>query len=215
MAAIRQTHPSVPTSNSPPIPEWASHFWYAMRVGALQANDKLTDEEAASLVAWFQAFTVVLPCAECRAKYVLDWAAEPFTVVQAKDTVAAMKWVEDLRIKIEGQTKSTKAVAAAAPAPAPAPPAAPALRTARSAVAARQPLAKTPPAVVPAVARSVAPVRSAAVATPRAIAAPSPVYAKSASGDAMQRQVAIKSALQQSAANRAGPRGCNCGSRRS
>ena len=195
MASIRQTHACVPSSESPPVPEWACHAWYVMRMGALQATDKLTDEAAASLVSWFRGFETALPCAECRLQYVQDWEAEPFTTAHAHNTMAAMKWVEDLRIKIEGKAKTKKA-AAAAPTP-------PRVRLGSAA-------AKTPAPAAVATPRAVKP--AAAAARP---VVSGPLYApKSVSGDAMQRQVAIKSALQQSAANRAGPRGCNCGGRR-
>jgi hypothetical protein len=198
-SSIRQTHPHVPSSDSPPIAEWSGHTWYVLRLAALQANDKLTNDQAAELVAFFKAFDLVLPCADCRAHYIADWAEHPFTADQAKSTAESMKWVEDLRIRIEARVKPL--ATAAAPA---------------TSIAVQSRAVVMPPA--PAVATNLNP-RSAGLrstqaraAVQRAVAvAVTPPLARSASGDAMSRQVAIKSALQQSAANRAGPRGCNCG----
>jgi hypothetical protein len=116
-ATARQLHGIVPTSSTPPIPEWAGHYWYVLRCGALQAHAELADP--AALVAWFHGFTVTTPCPECRAHYTADWATLPFTEDHAKDPVVAMKWVEDLRGRIEDRKRAAAVPKAVAP---PAPP---------------------------------------------------------------------------------------------
>jgi len=228
MASIRQRHHSVPTSNSPPIPEWADHFWYVMRVAALQASDKLSDEEVTTLIQSFHAYGLTLPCPKCREHYVADWASFPFTAEHAKSALAAMKWVEDLRIRIEERKRSEghapvpeptaealaataaivpPAIRAAAPTRSFATPAA----ASRAASMLRQGRVGTPGFVTPTVS-SVQAAQAQAQAQITASRAAGGI--RSVSGDAMKRTVAIQSALQQTTANRAGPRGCNCGKRR-
>lgn len=107
-----QRHLDVPTSNAPPIPEWAPAYWYMIRCAALQAGPvrdpdtgevdvDATQEKAADLVAWFQSLRTVTPCPECRAHYRSDWESHPFTLTTASDPVLAMHWVEELRLRIE------------------------------------------------------------------------------------------------------------------
>lgn len=111
------THPDVPSSNTPPVKEWAGHFWYVLRTAALQACDTLTDDAAQTLARGFEAMKVMLPCAECRGHYARDWDTLPFTLEHAKDPVLAMRWVEDLRLRIEARkTAERKESAAAQPA---------------------------------------------------------------------------------------------------
>lgn len=150
---------SVPTSNVPPIREWADHFWYTIRTAALQARTDISAEDAQLLVDAFHALCVTLPCPECRGHYKADWALFPFTLAHARDCVAAMHWVEELRIRIEARKKPS---ATSARVPAPAAPV----------VAAKRP--------------------------------PTPA----------QRQIQIKKSLMETRANRAGPRGCNCGGKK-
>ncbi len=107
---VRQKHATVPSSDSPPLPEWTSKYWYVLRAIALQAKNTLTDEEAELLAKTFEGFSVTLPCKECRAHFKEDWAAEPYTVEHAKDLVKSVKWVEDLRAKIDARTKQSEAV---------------------------------------------------------------------------------------------------------
>jgi len=182
--AARQRHLAVPSSNSPPISEWCHPFWYVIRTAALQASPKLNDADAVLLVSFFESLRITLPCNECSTNYTQEWAAHPFTLAEAKSTDKAMHWVEELRLRIE---KHRKPLVAAAPAAAPFIPA----------VARGHPAPPVPP--------SRRPVPQSRTLPPRAV---------SASGDARQRQLAIQSALQETSANRAGPRGCNCGKRR-
>jgi hypothetical protein len=190
--AARQKHISVPSSNSPPIPEWASPYWYVIRASALQASDKLTEEEAALLVAAFESYKITLPCQECRGHYVSDWATWPFTLEHAKSSAAAMSWVEDVRVRTDKRV-AEKIAAKAAAAPARAAPAR---------------AAPPPAAAASAVAR-----RTVAVPARRSVTTSGPQRALHPAADAMQRNVAIQSALKETTANRAGPRGCNCGRR--
>ena len=189
--AARQRHLAVPSSNSPPISEWCHPFWYVTRTAALQASPKLNDADAALLVSFFESLRITLPCTECSTNYTQEWATHPFTLAEAKSTDAAMHWVEELRLRIEKRRKPAAAPAAA-----------------------------TAAAFVPAVARRIAAApppplsRRAVLPASHPSARTLPPRAVSASGDARQRQLAIQSALQETSANRAGPRGCNCGKRR-
>jgi len=109
MAALnsaKQRHPTVPSSNNPPIPEWAPHYWYILRCAALQAHPDNNDNTAVHLVNFFASMTVVTPCPECREHYVEDWLVEPFTMAHARHTDGAMRWVEDLRLKVEARVKA-------------------------------------------------------------------------------------------------------------
>jgi hypothetical protein len=118
---VRQKHATVPSSDSPPLPEWTAKYWYVIRAWALQAKESLDDDEAGLLVKSFEALSVTLPCQECRAHYKDDWAAEPYTVEHARDLVKSVKWVEDLRAKIDARRPAPPVSAApvtAVPAPA-------------------------------------------------------------------------------------------------
>ena len=97
----RQRHPSVPSSNQPPVAEWANSFWYMIRIGALQANAGLDDNAAAHIVNFMASMAVVIPCPDCRADYAKDWVLDPFTMAHAKSAERAVAWVEDLRRKVE------------------------------------------------------------------------------------------------------------------
>ena len=117
---VRQKHATVPSSDSPPLTEWTAKYWYVIRSWALQAKETLEDSEAELLVKSFEALSITLPCKECRAHYQEDWALDPYTIEHAKDLAKSVKWVEDLRAKIDAR----KPVAALStlPSAAPAPP---------------------------------------------------------------------------------------------
>lgn len=109
----KQKHEDVPTSNIPPIHEWAKHYWYTLRSAALQAGmvyvdaeGAVVDEEAtalkaAQLIGFFRGMCAALPCPECREHYTADWEKYPFTSVQATDHVQAIIWLESLNERIE------------------------------------------------------------------------------------------------------------------
>jgi hypothetical protein len=226
---IFQKHPSVPSSNAPPTFEWASHAWYNLRLDALQASATLDDAQAELLVKAFEARRVTLPCPECRAHFIQDWAEAPFTLAHARSAAAAIAWVEDLKTKVDARIAKTVATAAAPDAAskharasgAPAQStsvasptrslrrgaAAPAANSSRAAAS----IVQSPAArrLVPAV---VSAHRTPTIAAVRAARVPVRA-ATTASGDALQRNVAIASALQQTRANASGRRGCNCGRR--
>lgn len=109
--------PTVPTSNAPPIPEWAGPYWYVIRCTALQARPDTSDADVARAIAFFESLCGLLPCPECRGHYTEDWPKFPYTVTQARDPVAAMTWVENLRQRIEARK-----AAEAKPAPVAQPP---------------------------------------------------------------------------------------------
>ena len=243
-----QKHPSVPTSNTPPTFEWATHGWYNLRLDALQASVTLDDAQAELLVKAFESRSVTLPCPDCRAHFIQEWAEAPFTLAHARSAPAAIAWVETFKAKVDAHVAKKIAATATqrgtgkhasatvqtvAPVAAPAPPARPSLlhsRPLRGAQSAARtaPIptaAPAPTAVVsakhvqPPAARRLTPAAVSAHRTPtilsvRAAAARMPVRAATtAGGDAMQRNVAIASALQQTRANASGHRGCNCGRR--
>lgn len=105
----RQRHPAVPSSNQPPIPEWANSFWYMIRIAALQARRDLDDNAAAHVVNFMASMAVVLPCPDCRMHFVEDWHVEPFTMDHARSPVKAMHWVEELRLKVERRVQAQRA----------------------------------------------------------------------------------------------------------
>jgi len=130
------SHPgvSVPSSNTPPIFEWAGPTWYTLRLAARQASEALDDAQAGLLVKFFEAQAVTLPCPECKSHYVRDWEEAPFTLEHARSVATASKWVEDLRTKIDVRAAQTRSIALSA---LPAPPVQP--------VAAVQRVAAVPP----------------------------------------------------------------------
>jgi hypothetical protein len=108
----RQTHPDVPTSDAPPIREWAGKYWYVITASALQARPSLTDDEARLLVSSMEALQITLPCSECRGHYVADWALYPFTAEHARDPELAMQWVAALNARIEARKSAAKMTSA-------------------------------------------------------------------------------------------------------
>jgi len=199
MSSGAQKHISVPSSDSPQIYEWAGHYWYVLRASALQASETISDENAALLVQAFETYAVTLPCPECRAHYASDWAVHPYTATHARSALASMKWVEDLRLRIEGRKKAEQKSPAVPFARAYANPA-------RASAILSQGRVGTPGTITP---------QASTIQTIQAKrAAVELMKPMSAGGSAMKRQVAIQSALQQTAANKAGPRGCNCGTKK-
>jgi hypothetical protein len=116
MHRVRQppTFPDIPTSNAPPIAEWAHKYWYVIRATALQAVDTLTDAEAGLLVAAMESLKITLPCPECRAHFTADWDTYPFTLEHARDAVLAMEWVKALDDRIRARKAAEAAAEAAA-----------------------------------------------------------------------------------------------------
>ena len=126
-ARHKQLHPSVPSSNEPPMYEWAAPYWYTLRCAALSAGpvyvdgagpadvpEPVVDEEATArkavrLVGFFEGFCVTTPCAECRAHYTADWAVLPFTTEHALDYRKAMQWTEALHERIEARKRAERA----------------------------------------------------------------------------------------------------------
>lgn len=136
--AVHTQARTTPTGAHPPIPEWAGHYWYVLRLAALQASPELTDGQRLAMVQYFHGFSVALPCKECTEHFVEHWVTDPFTREMAGDAVAAGQWVEQLKAAIEGRVKaraganagaatSSASMALAAsvlsPAPTPVPPA--------------------------------------------------------------------------------------------
>jgi hypothetical protein len=155
---VRQKHPSVPSSNQPPVQEWANSFWYMIRIAALQASPALDDNTAAHIVNFMASMAAVIPCPDCRRDFAKDWAEDPFTMAHAKSADQAMFWVEDLRRKVERHVEEQRrakglsvphgAVSLLPPpmasAPAPAPAAAPAPAPAQATHEQAQPIAQSP-----------------------------------------------------------------------
>lgn len=196
MSLAKQKHPAVPTSDTPPIPEWADHYWYVLRSSALQARPDFTDNEAKLLVSSFEAYKLTTPCPKCRGHYASDWKENPFTAEHAKDPLAAMHWVEELRRRIEERNLSSPEgpTSDEDPAGAAAEPAEKTVRFVASTKAApRVASAKT--------------LQSRMIRPRRSISAVSPA-------SAAQRRLAIQSSIQQTSANRRGARGCNCGKKK-
>lgn len=97
----KQTHIEVPSSNEPLPSEWGKPFWYVIRLSALQAHAELSDEGAHHLVSFFDSLHVTIPCPECRGHFTEYYATKPFTLEMAKDTNAAMWWVEEYRRNVD------------------------------------------------------------------------------------------------------------------
>lgn len=128
----KQMHPDVPSSDSPPIPEWAGKLWYISRVAALQAKPLRTEttpvdkwpvtqtlEQAQHLVNFFASLAIITPCPKCRAHLDEDLAGAPFTLAHAVDPNLAFAWVNALKQKIDDRVAAERAAAKAGhPAPA-------------------------------------------------------------------------------------------------
>jgi hypothetical protein len=206
----KQRHPTVPSSNNPPIPEWAPHYWYILRCAALQAHPDNNDNTAVHLMNFFASMTVVTPCPECREHYVEDWLVEPFTATHARSPEAAMRWVEDLRLKVEARVKAklgtvppimTHVAASEGEDGAPGAPAAPAAPAARSISAPVLATRRHPGA--PYQYATARPATKPATVTASTTAEPSHL--------ATLRKYAIRASLHVTAANQSGRRmGCNC-----
>ncbi len=207
--AAKQIYSAMPTSNQPPMREWATPYWYVLRTGALQAKATLTETEVADLITWFKAFAVVTPCPDCRTHFASDWERHPFTADQARDPFRAMSWVEDLRARIEGRKKVAAAnTAAAAPAP----------ETARPTTTTRvRNSTASAPSRVAAVQQQQ---RRPGGLAQRATGGSGRGGGGSGSGSGrgasvMHQRLALRSAMQQTAANLRAPSGCTkCGKAR-
>lgn len=218
-----QRHLAVPSSNAPPIKEWADHLWYTIRNAALQARPDLTDAEAALLVAHMESYIVVTPCKDCRKHYADDWATHPFTLAHARDATKAMSWTEELRLRIE-KRKAAERRSGAAPAAA----AATTLKTdptsnlksklARDSSTALKP-APVPAARAPAPAPLPRPLRRPFGIGSAGVSGPSRSTSKRQTRPTLgslpaHRRLAIQSAMLETGANRRGRAGCNCGGKR-
>lgn len=95
----------VPTCKSPPKREWTRHYWYVMFAAAMQASAGLSDEDVTLLVQSFSALRVTLCCPKCREHYKANFAACPYTAVEARDPEKSMAWVRNLRFRIEDSIK--------------------------------------------------------------------------------------------------------------
>ena len=105
----KQTHLEVPSSNEPMPAEWGKPLWYMCRLAALQARPDVSEEDAKRLVNYFECLQFVIPCPECRGHYGKHFAAHPYTVELAANTVASMSWVEDLRGAVDARIASERA----------------------------------------------------------------------------------------------------------
>jgi hypothetical protein len=227
MAAVnsaKQRHPTVPSSNNPPIPEWAPHYWYILRCAALQAHPDNNDNTAVHLMNFFASMTVVTPCPECREHYVEDWVVEPFTLDHARHTEAAMRWVEDLRLKVEARVKAklgtvppvmTHVAAGAAEGSAHVEASVPAVSSASASASASAARSGPKPGLVrPPLSRfsnGSAVRRSNAVTGALGASAASAASAPESIHTAALRKYAIRASLHVTAANQSGRRmGCNC-----
>lgn len=105
----RQTHLEVPSSNEPVPGEWGKALWYICRLAALQANPTISEEDAKRLVNYFECLHFVIPCPECRGHYKTYYAAHPYTVEHASNTLSSMTWVEDLRGDVDARIAAEKA----------------------------------------------------------------------------------------------------------
>lgn len=199
MNTTRQRHPDVPSSNQPPIPEWAGHLWYMIRVAALQAREDLDDNTAAHLVNFMASLAVVTPCPKCRQHFAEDWADTPFTLLHAKSSVRAINWVEELHHKVDVRVRAEKAAAGAAAATS-------AATAAATAAVYSAPVAHAAP-VAPSIAMSRRGSGHVSTATSRR-AVPGPINTPA------MRPLAVRSALHVAQANHAGRHmGCNCAKR--
>mmetsp|Transcript_6312 Transcript_6312/g.11289 ORF Transcript_6312/g.11289 Transcript_6312/m.11289 type:complete len:292 (+) Transcript_6312:210-1085(+) len=97
-------HPTIPTSDRPPIPEWAGHFWYCMRVGALQSGPYLNDSQRKDVRAFFMSLRTMLPCLKCQNHYRQLLVKYPITDDHTRNAHKMSAWVEDMKRYIE-QTK--------------------------------------------------------------------------------------------------------------
>jgi hypothetical protein len=198
----RQTHPDVPTSDAPPIREWAGKYWYVITAAALQARPTLSDDEARLLVSFMESLQIALPCSECRGHYVADWALYPFTDAHARDPELAMQWVAALNARIEARKSAAKKLAAV-PAVAPAP---------TSASVLTPPHTRTRAYASPALFARAGAGAGAGTAATRASASVPKV-----GSTAVQRSLALRASLMETRANIAsgGTRGCtDCGKKK-
>ena len=177
---------TVPTSNAPPTWEWAKPSWYVLYLDALQASPDLSEADAMLLTQTFEARKITLPCAECRGHYADDWATTPFTLEHARSTELATAWVQALKERVDARVAAE-----------------------RAAEAAKAPAEATKPRVVSRFGN-----RTPTVSAMRAVVTARVASSRNAT-PALQG-IAVRTALQNTAANRSGIiRGCRtCGSTR-
>ena len=200
----------VPTSNAPPTWEWSRPSWYVLFLDALQASTGLSDADALLLVQAMEARKITLPCAECRAHYARDWEAWPFTLAHARSPDMAAQWVQALKDRVDARVEAEKKTQTAATA------------VEVGAGGGGRSRRQHPSAAATAVAH-VAPATIAQTPTPksrygmrapfastvRAVASARLSAPQNVSGTPALRALAMRTALQDSAANRSGVvRGC-------
>ena len=108
----RQTHLEVPSSNEPLSSEWGKPLWYVCRLAALQASEHITEADAVRLVNYFECLHFLIPCPKCRVHYSAHFASTPYTLDNAKNTLASMHWVEALRGAVDARIAEERAAAA-------------------------------------------------------------------------------------------------------
>ena len=183
----RQTHLEVPSSNEPLPSEWGKALWYVCRLAALQAHAHLSAEAAAQLVQYFESLHTVIPCKICRGHYTEYFSASPYTEAIARDTLASMTWVEDLRMDVDARIKIERAGGTGAAA-----------------------AAQATPTPIPMQQHAAAVPRASAART-----ATARVRHSNANASAPQRKYAIQSALHVAQMNHTGRKiGCNCGKKK-
>jgi hypothetical protein len=232
VSMAKQLVPNVPSSNAPPIPEWAGKYWYMLRTAALQARPTLTADEISQLVGFFASLNIVTPCEKCRGHYHADWQSDPFTASHAIDPARALDWVNALERKVADRVAAERAAEAANPTPAA--PAAAAVAPARTVAAPvtrlraatiapphlqlRGPVAPAPgarpfPGRIGTLRASTAPQTISALRATRAAGLSVPAMSTLGSVQSANA-LAAASALRATAVNRSGGRSCNCGGRR-
>jgi hypothetical protein len=89
-----------PSSAAPPMKEWAPHKWYDIELSCMQGRAEWTDAEAAALVAYLQAQTVLMPCPSCREHLLTFMTANPVTLDAARQPSVMRAWLAALHADI-------------------------------------------------------------------------------------------------------------------
>ena len=97
----------MPSSDRPPVWEWAGHSWYVLFAAAAQAGPKHKDPPA--LVAWMASLHAALPCGECAEHYRENWARAPYTQAHALDQATSKAWALNLRSAVDQQVAARRA----------------------------------------------------------------------------------------------------------
>ncbi len=95
----------VPSSDTPRKREWSIHYWYVMFASALQADEKMSDEDAELLIQSFRSLQVSLCCPTCRTHYRTYFAETPYTPEHARNVVLSVEWVKTLRLFIQNRVR--------------------------------------------------------------------------------------------------------------